>query len=49
MIRHGTSPTPIGRTPGHLFRGIKRQATKALRSSGCMLDEQILRPTAARA
>ena len=49
IIRLGISPTPIGLTPGFLFRGIKRQETKALRSSGWMLEEQILRPTAARA
>ena len=30
----GTSHTPIGLTPGHLSRGISRQATKAINPSG---------------
>ena len=48
IILLGTSPTPIGLTPGHLFNGINRQATKALRLSGWILQVQILWPTAAR-
>ena len=40
---------PIPLTPGHLFSGISLQATKALRWSGLMLDEQSHLPTLARA
>ena len=45
-IHRGTSPIPIGRTPGSLSRGINRQATKALTLSGCTHS---LLPTAANA
>ena len=48
MIRRGTSPIPIGLTPGHLSNGRRRQATKALRASGLTREVQSLRPTAAR-
>ena len=48
IIRRGTSPMPIGLTPGHLSNGISRQATKALRPSGLTKEVQSLRPTAAR-
>lgn len=37
IIRRGTSPIPIGLTPGFLFSGISRQATKAARPSGWTL------------
>lgn len=45
----GTSPIPIGRTPGHLSKGINLQATKALKCSGCMLSIHNRLPRAARA
>ena len=48
MIRRGTSPMPIGLTPGHLFNGRRRQAMKALRASELTREVQSLRPTAAR-
>ena len=44
-----TSAIPMGLTPGHLFSGIRQQATKALRLSGWMVEVQILWPIAARA
>ena len=34
IMRRTTSPTPTGRTPGHLSRAISRQATKAVRPLG---------------
>ena len=49
MILLGVSPIPIGRIPGRLSRGIRRQATKALMSSGSMGEQQILHATAAMA
>ena len=39
---------PIGLTPGHLSKGIRRQAIKALRPSGLTRDVHSLRPTAAK-
>ena len=48
MIRLGTSPMPIGLTPGHLSSGRRRQAMKALKASGLTKEVQSLRPTAAR-
>ena len=48
MIRRGTSPIPIGRTPGDLSSGIRRQATNALRPAGFTREVHSLRPTAAR-
>ena len=38
IILLGTSPMPIGLTPGHLLNGINLQATKALRWSGLILS-----------
>jgi len=35
---HNVSPIPIGRTPGHLLRAIKREATNALISSQGTID-----------
>ena len=49
IIRRGTSPIPIGLTPGFLFKGISRQATKAVRLLGCKLTVQRRLATAARA
>ena len=40
IMRLGTSPTPIGLTPGHLSRGMRRQATRALMLSGFTNEEQ---------
>ena len=34
MILLGTSPTPIGLTPGHLLSGMRREAINALSPSG---------------
>ena len=47
MILHGTSPTPIGLTPGHLSSGIRRHATKALSPLGLTLVVAMRRPTLA--
>ena len=47
-IRRGTSPIPIGLTPGDLSKGIRRHATKALRPSGSTREVHNRRPTAAR-
>ena len=41
MIRLGTSPTPIGLTPGYLLSVMSRQATRALRPSGWKGSVQI--------
>ena len=35
MILLATSQTPIGRTPGHLSKAIRRQARKGARPDGC--------------
>ena len=48
IILQTTSPIPIGRTPGHLSRGI-RQAVYAIRLDGSTWVVQILRAPAARA
>ena len=48
MIHRGTSPMPIGLTPGDLSSGIRRQVTNALRPSGLTRDVHSLRPTASR-
>ena len=48
MMCLGTSSTLIGLTPGHLFRGIRWQATKALILCGFTNEEHRRRPTAAR-
>ena len=39
---------PIGLTPGHLSRGIRQQAMKALIPSGLTREVHCLRPTAAK-
>ena len=49
IIHRGTSPTPIGLTPGHLLSGIWREATKAVRPCGFTRLVAIRRPTSARA
>ena len=49
MILLGTSPTPIGLTPGHLLRGMRRQATNALSPSGLTVVLAMRRPTPASA
>ena len=48
-ILRGTSPIPIGLTPGFFFRVMRRQATKASIPSGLTFSVDILRATAARA
>ena len=48
IILLGTSPTPMGRTPGHLFNGTSLQATNALIPSELTTDVQIRLPTPAR-
>ena len=47
MILLGTSPIPIGLTPGHLSSGMRRHATKALSPSGLTLVVAIRLPTLA--
>ena len=49
MILLCTSPMPIGRTPGHLSRGINLHATKALRYAGLIGAVHRCFPTLARA
>ena len=49
MMRRGTSPMPMGRTPGHLSKGIRRQATNADIDEGSTEDVHMLRPAAAMA
>ena len=48
-IRHSTSPTPIGRTPGHLSNAIDLEATNALRPMGSTYEVHIPLPTKAMA
>ena len=48
MMRRTTSPTPIGLTPGHLFSGIRRHATRAFKPVGCIGDVHIRRAMFAR-
>ena len=47
MIRHATSPIPIGRTPGHLSNAINLEATNALRPMGSTYEVLIPLPTKA--
>ena len=49
MILRGTSPIPIGLTPGHLSSGIRRHITRALSPSGLTLVVAIRRATLASA
>ena len=49
MIRLGTSPTPIGLTPGRLSSGTSRQETKAEILVGSTSEVYRWRPTAANA
>ena len=49
MIRRAVSPMPIGLTPGHLSRAIRRQATKADKLFGSTKEQQILLAVEARA
>jgi hypothetical protein len=47
MILLGTSPTPIGRTPGCLLNGIRRLAISGLKLLGSTSDVEIRLATAA--
>ena len=49
IMHLGTSPTPMGLTPGHLLRGIRQQATRALKPSGWIRVVAICLPTPANA
>ena len=49
MILLGTSPIPIGLTPGHLSSAISLEEVKACRGSGSTQLEEILQVQAASA
>ena len=49
IILRATSPIPMGRTPGHLSSGMRRQAVYACRLDGSTKVVEILLAKAARA